>query len=229
MWQKHWYVRAFLVWIYMMLTSSLQELSSVFDDVEPVSTSIPRRTSRPDLPPPDSGYSRSPDLLRLISYLNENPTKDYIIIVPHPNRPVNDPDLNSIQLDEVQGAATFIVMRNRAMRKPDPSALIYLYRVLQNQMADGVTLEIVQDQMKREYGQTFVDLLKDLAAGNAPQIPTVPVEEIEGALVWLKDSHRFDAELENFTPGVYKDSASTLMGKTTVLAVQVRSYLRASL
>jgi hypothetical protein len=50
------------------------DVNSVFEDVSPVNrgNTIP---SRVDIPPPAPGYRRTPDLLRLVSFLNEFPQK----------------------------------------------------------------------------------------------------------------------------------------------------------
>ncbi|KAJ6607916.1 hypothetical protein B0H10DRAFT_1816854 [Mycena sp. CBHHK59/15] len=185
-------------------------LSAVFDDVFPV-VADGAVVSRPDIPPVAPGHRRTADLLRQIGLLNDNPKKDYLIILSSRAEDAYV-DINGISLDEPQGAATFVIMRSRAMASGGPraeAALLYVYRVLQNYGGDDAVL---RGQLRKEYGETFDRMLATLRKGAPPSYDEVPREEIDAVLRMLRKLGRFEEELAGYVSGT---------GRTAKLGMQV--------
>lgn len=188
--------------------------TSVFEDVAPVvgTTNV---ASRPDLTPVAPGYRRSSNLVRLISYLNDVPSKDYLIFLP-------DGDVSGISLDEVQGASVFVHMRNRAMSMAPGTegALFYMYRVLQrfSSREEGGE-KLLTTQLSREYGETWVTLNKALRRAQPPKIDEVRREELDEVLGMLKKLGRFKEQLKGYVPGT---------GPSLTIAMQVMSFFPSS-
>jgi hypothetical protein len=134
-------------------------------------------------------------------------------VLPSPNP--RDPELEGISLDELRGAAIFIIMRNRAMSNVDESALFYVYRVLQNFGKMAGAEKVLQVQLQKEYGQPFERLLQALDAGKPPAPPDVSPQDVDTALCYLKRLGRFEPELEDYKPGFEGK-------KTTNVGVQVK-------
>ncbi|KAF7980544.1 hypothetical protein HWV62_37687 [Athelia sp. TMB] len=165
-------------------------VTSVFQDSIPVYTPE-QLTAREDIPPPVPGYRRSAHLLKQISILNRFPDKDYIALT--------DEDEFGITLDELQGATVFNIMRNRCMASGDESALFYVYRVMDRQVSK---IQLLQRQLRREYGTSFENIMKALDSGHPPAAPEVSTEEIDKMLVLFQRKGRFSAELQNYNPGL---------------------------
>jgi hypothetical protein len=125
--------------------------------------------------------------------------RDYVMVLPSPDP--HDPELESISLDELRGAATFIIMRNRAMCSGDESALYYVYRVLQNFNSLPGAEAIMQTQLKKEYGQPFGRMLMALENGTPLAPPEVSLRDVDTAICFLKQLGRFQEELEDYVPG----------------------------
>ena len=161
---------------------------------------------RADIHPSAAEYKRSPHL-RLVSYLNEHPTIDYMLFEASDDP--RNPILNTISLDEIAGASCFIVMRNRAMCTGDEGGILYVYRVLQNLGANAESN--MRKQLKLEYGAAWDSLCASLRAGKQPPLEEISREEVDVALSYLQSCGRFK-ELEGFKPGE---------GDTETLALQV--------
>ncbi|KAF7331009.1 hypothetical protein MVEN_02441200 [Mycena venus] len=171
-------------------------LDSAFDDVP--ATGPTGTPSRPDIPPPAPGYRRSADLLRQIRLLNENPTKDYLIILSSDDEYI---DMDGVSLDEGPSAATFAVMRSRAMSSAGPiaeAALRYVYVVLQKHRIDD---EVLRRQLRKEYGATFDRMFAALQHGRMPTFDEVSRQEIDIALSHLRQTGRFDEDLKSYKIG----------------------------
>lgn len=115
-----------------------------------------------------------------------------------------DGDFLGITLDELHGATIFNIMRNQAMHNADESALFYVYRVLQRwEFMVGCGSRVLLDQLRKEYGIAFENVMKAVDGGNPPAPPKVSTEEIDKMLVFLKKkSRRFVPELRNYNPGI---------------------------
>ncbi|KAJ7593260.1 hypothetical protein C8J56DRAFT_1128450, partial [Mycena floridula] len=174
------------------------ELSSILQDVEPDTRGQYIAQLRPDIPPASTGYKRSPFLLRLIRHLNDERSKDYILYQATKNP--KDPEIYSVSLDETVGASVFCVMRNRAMCTGEESAILYIYRVLQNRDRSGTAHEHLRKQMKDEYEGAWDNVWAELCAGRLPKVRQVNRAEIEEAMTQLHKLKRFP-ELEFFKPG----------------------------
>ncbi|KAJ7174409.1 hypothetical protein C8R46DRAFT_1347583 [Mycena filopes] len=183
-------------------------LDSAFDDIAAL-PAAPGSTTRPDVPPPTPGYRRSADLLRQITFLHENPTKDYVVVV---SSDANYLDMDGISLDEPQSAALFIIMRSYAMSSAGPraeAALLYVYRVLQRFGGDDAVL---RTQLRKEYGKTFDNMAAALRRKETPTYDQVSREQMDTALSHLQKLGRFEEELSEFTVG---------SGENCMLGIQV--------
>ncbi|RDB15627.1 hypothetical protein Hypma_004013 [Hypsizygus marmoreus] len=181
----------------------LLDLEQAFKPVTPFIGRKPRPV-RPDIPPVRPGHRRSPHLLRLIQYLNETPLKDYIMVLEGVD------ELEGVSLDTIQGAALFTIMRNRLMAGwTQDGAMLYVYRVLQRSAAGDVGLRA---QLAREYGETWERVWRvEKAGGKHKQVDPVGREEVEKAVMWLKDNGRFKVELRGFVPGVGETQKSAIV------------------
>ncbi|KIY49368.1 hypothetical protein FISHEDRAFT_41380 [Fistulina hepatica ATCC 64428] len=188
------------------------EVEDVFEEYTPRAKDRATKT-RPDIFPPEVGYRRSADLLRLITHLNQEPRKDYVMVLP-PERGSTIPDFLGITLDELPASTTFAIMRNRAMCRGDPGAIFYVYRVLQRYSSQEGHESILRAQLKKEYGTTFQGILDQLQKGQMPPGPEkVTKEEVNKMLAILRDMGRFEEEIADFEP--------TSDGKTQLLGLQV--------
>ncbi|KAJ7476989.1 hypothetical protein B0H11DRAFT_1306568 [Mycena galericulata] len=180
------------------------DVDSAFDDIPDAFEG----SSRPDIPPVAPGYRRSADLLRQIKLLNEQPKKDYLVVLSS-----NDYlDISGISLDEPQGAATFVIMRGYAMSSAGPraeAALLYMYRVLQKYGGDDAVL---RGQLRKEYGTTFDNMAAALRRKEQPTFDKVSRAEMDAALSNLRKLGRFEEELGGYVSGV---------GKSCTLGMQV--------
>lgn len=131
-----------------------------------------------------------------------------------PSSNPRDPVLESFSLDEIHGAAVFVIMRNRALRNADPSAMLYVYKVLQRNSASTGGDYMLQAQMRKEFGEPFERLMKSADSGNPPAPPEVSTQDIETALTLLRKLGRFEDELAGFVAGAPGK-------KTTGMGVQV--------
>ncbi|KAJ7638165.1 hypothetical protein FB45DRAFT_1022973 [Roridomyces roridus] len=97
-----------------------------------------------------------------------------------------------------------MVMRGYAMSSTGPraeAALLYVYRVLQDPDRN-VNEKLLQNQLRREYGATFDNVLVALGRGKSPAFEgQVSREDIEKALSSLKTAGRFKPQLEHFVSG----------------------------
>ncbi|KAJ7755217.1 hypothetical protein B0H16DRAFT_1315834 [Mycena metata] len=183
-------------------------LDSAFGDIADLP--VPSRsTTRPDIPPVTPGYRRSADLLRQITFLHENPSKDYVVVVSSDDVYL---DMDGISLDEPQSAALFIIMRGYAMSSAGAraeAALLYIYRVLQKFRGDDALLRA---QLRKEYGKTFDNMAAALRRQETPTYDKVSREQMDTALGHLKKLGRFEEELSNFVIG---------SGESCTLGIQV--------
>lgn len=148
--------------------------------------------------------------MRLIGYLNENPTKDYLIVIPGPYDP-RGPEMEGVTLDTLQGAATFMAMRNRVMRGMSSadgveSSLLYVFRVLQR-AAGGLPggEGTLRKELGNEYGDVWHRVWAAEQAGKRyPDPKLVPQEEANQILGYLKEAGRFKNLLQDFVPGKEK-------------------------
>jgi hypothetical protein len=139
-------------------------------------------------------------------------------VLPSPNPRDPEPELDGISLDEPRSAAIFIIMRNRAMCSGDISALFYLYRVLQKYEISVGGEQVLQAQLKKEYGQPFQRLIEALESGTPPTPPEASTQDVDTAIRFLKQLGRFKQELADYVPGVE--------GKKMVpIGVQVNPFL----
>lgn len=92
-------------------------------------------------------------------------------------------------------------MRNRAMSNADVSSLFYICLVLQTLASTVEGKELIKAQLAKEYGQPFEHVLKALDEKNPPSSFEVSAEEVDQALVFLKQAGRFEEELAGFKPG----------------------------
>ncbi|KAE9405730.1 hypothetical protein BT96DRAFT_988236 [Gymnopus androsaceus JB14] len=174
------------------------DISAAFADVN-MKGSTPKQEGRVDIPPCPSGYRRSPHLIRHIEELQGHPSKDYL-------RDFQGDEYFGVSLDEVPGAAIFIVMRNILFTTDvgprAEGALLYVYRVLQNS-APGGGEQGTQAQLKREYGLPLWNRMQELIRRSKPpyEIPEVSRAEIDVVLGWLQKSPRFEEELVAWRPG----------------------------
>lgn len=140
-----------------------------------------------------------------------------MLVIPGPD--LTNPELETFSLDELHGAAVFIIMRNRAMCSGDVSALFYVYRVLQTLESTIGGAEVLKKQLRKEYGKSFDDLMNGLDNGNRPATPVVLAEDVDKALGFLKHLGRFQEELADYEPG-YAGKKTMPMG----IEVNTRYY-----
>ncbi|KAJ7618393.1 hypothetical protein FB45DRAFT_840170 [Roridomyces roridus] len=165
---------------------------------------VPSRetSSRPDIPSIVKGYHRSAHLLRQISRLNVNREVDYVVAALAPAHVEY-----LMYLRNPHSAASFMVMREYAMSSVGPRAeagLLYVYRSLQTWISTHgvVTEEVLRNQLRREYGATFDNVLVALERGERPMLEeTVSREEIDKVLGHLKTLGRFKEQLKNYVSG----------------------------
>lgn len=109
----------------------------------------------------------------------------------------NPLSLQEVLLKNLLGTTIFLIMRNRVMSNTDPSALFYLYSVMQHLVNDHEGGQrSLQVQLGKEYGSSFEQVLKA-----PPPAPNVSQDDVERVLGWLKHSDRFKTQLEDYEPG----------------------------
>lgn len=74
-----------------------------------------------DIPPPDPGFIRSPELVNQLALLKDNPHVTYVLTQPDPK-----PD-HGVALQHLEGKMLFDIMKNRAIRNGDPQAVAMMW------------------------------------------------------------------------------------------------------
>ncbi|KAJ7618397.1 hypothetical protein FB45DRAFT_1063069 [Roridomyces roridus] len=169
------------------------EAGSMFEDIL-----FHETYTRPDIPPATPDHRRSADLMRQIRLLNDNTVVDYFIVDAVPGHSAG------IILNYVDSAATFIVIRGYAMSNVGPlaeAALFCIYRVLQT-TSDTYDEEALRNQLRKEYGATFDNVLAALERGHPqPFEREVSREDVDKAIGHLKTLGRFKEQLKNYVSG----------------------------
>lgn len=184
------------LWHIIYKSKCLPDVSSIYQDVAAIDHSR-HKASPVDIPMAAPGFRRSPHLLRLIEHMTALPGKDYFLFPPPPE----DDMVDAVTLDEVTGAAVFIVMRNRALVCGEEGAILYLYRVLQKQDPTGATHDRLRKQLRLEYQSSWDTVWRELCAGKKRPVNPVGREELEPVLMDLQKAGRFVKELKSYKKG----------------------------
>jgi len=117
-----------------------------------------------------------------------------VIIRPSSNPHV--PKLHRVILSDLFSAVNFIVMRNRALRNADETALHFVYCALREweMFTDGEST--VATQLGKEYGPSFERVLHAISIGRPPALEPTLSTEADEVLVFRQQSGRFQEELE---------------------------------
>ncbi|KAG8922306.1 hypothetical protein FRC01_014206 [Tulasnella sp. 417] len=113
----------------------------------PTSTPIQQSSGSNDIPPPDPGFIRSPELVHQLALLQDNPHVTYVLTQPDPK-----PD-HGVALQHSMGKMMFDVMKNRAIRNGDPRAVATMCNMLEESAAGvGMSKARLMLQFSKEYG-----------------------------------------------------------------------------
>jgi hypothetical protein len=144
----------------------------------------------------------------------------YVII--RPSSDPGDPDLDEVRLSDIIAAASFGVMRNRAMRNADEGALSYIYGILQQWEERKDRQSTLAAQLTKEYGPPFERVLQALSIGCPLVVAQILSDEMDETLVALQQSGRFQEELEGYYPG---SSDRTVKMDQQLMVTLVRRFI----
>jgi hypothetical protein len=105
----------------------------------------------------------------------------------------------------------------------DVPALFYVYRVLQNYELLAGGEKVLQKQLKKEYGQSFEELLTALENGTPPTPPEVLLKDVDTAIHFLKQLGRFKQELGDYAPGIESKKTVPIGLQVNNIPVESRS------
>jgi len=127
------------------------------------------------IPPAAPNFRRPPALLHQISLLEENPTLDYALVKPAPR------ECDQGIVMQAASSLLFRVMRDRAFRDGDESAVLHMFRALEPMASSFTGYGVVglEKQLKLEFG---VDVRQ---ADQTPRRPDVSAEELRACVANL--------------------------------------------
>ncbi|KAG9044346.1 hypothetical protein FS837_008279 [Tulasnella sp. UAMH 9824] len=113
----------------------------------PNSIPVQQSSGSSDIPPPDPGFIRSPELVNQIALLQDNPHISYVLTQPDPK-----PD-HGVALQHPQGKMMFEILKNRAVRNGDRKAVAMMCNMLEQSAAGvGMSKARLMLQLSKEYG-----------------------------------------------------------------------------
>lgn len=114
---------------------------------------IQQSSTSNNIPPPDPGFIRSPELVNQLALLQDNPHITYVLTQPDPK-----PD-HGVALQHTMGKMMFDVMKNRAIRNGDPRAVATMCNMLEESAAGvGMSKARLMLQFSKEYGIPVAEL-----------------------------------------------------------------------
>lgn len=121
----------------------------------PSSIPIQQSSNSNDIPPPDPGFIRSPELVNQLALLKDNPHVTYVLTQPDPK-----PD-HGVALQHAEGRMLFDIMKNRAIRNGNPQAVAMMCNMLEQSAAGvGMSKARLMLQFSKEYGIPVSELVK---------------------------------------------------------------------